>query len=92
MQVELLRGDESLGVVVFNEDTGAVTADMHDPNDQAQVESVIEAAEPYVATGRFVGSGEMEKISHDSDETWLELQILKKLRSLGYTDRSSEDV
>jgi hypothetical protein len=84
MQVELLRGDESLGVVVFNEDTGAVTADMHDPNDQAQVESVIEAAGPSVTIARR-GSGDMQETKHDRDLTWFERQVLRRLEALGYS-------
>jgi hypothetical protein len=91
MRIELSKDNENVGELLFNDETGAVTADMYDPNDQAQVESVIAMADPYVATGRF-GSGEMDTVTHDRDDTWLELQILKKLRSFGYTDRTIEDV
>jgi hypothetical protein len=89
MKVQLWREDDKVGEVLFNEDTGNVTADMPDPNDQAQVESVIAAAQDPTTWGTF-GSGEMEEIAHDRDPNWFNVQILGKLEGLGYTHRTIE--
>jgi len=92
MKAQLWKNDEKVGEVLFNEDTGRAIADMDDPNDQAQVDSVIEVAEPPQATmGGFVGAGEMDEITHDPDEPWFKREILQKLESLGFDYRLVEE-
>jgi hypothetical protein len=92
MKAQLWKNDEKVGEVLFNEDTGRAIADMDDPNDQAQVDSVIELAEPPPATmGGFVGAGEMDEITQDPDDTWFKREILQKLESLGFDYRIVEE-
>jgi hypothetical protein len=84
------KSDEKVGEVLFNEDTGRAIADMDDPNDQAQVEGVIAAADPRSATTGGFGSGGMEEIRHDPVDTWFEREILHRLETLGYSYRISK--
>jgi hypothetical protein len=91
MKAQLSKNDAKVGEVLFNEVTGAVTADMEDPNDQAQVESVIAATGSPPATMGGFGSGEMEEITHDPDDTWFGREILQRLESLGFDYRIVEE-
>jgi hypothetical protein len=90
MKAHLWKNGEKVGEVLFSDEIGAVIPDMQDPNDQAQVESVIAAAEPPPETS--AGLGEMEEITHDPDDTWFGREILQKLESLGFDYRIVEDV